>query len=86
MPTGAFSYMQFPQVHDVPLHDIVSVEHLDGNYDLEDEEQTYRYRVAFEYLEEPGLGSGSITLTHIRHGSGLGHERTRAGALGGRPG
>ena len=30
LPTGAFSYMQFPQVHDVPLHDIVSVEHLEG--------------------------------------------------------
>ena len=42
--------MQFPQVHDVPWHDIVSVEILEGAYDLEDEEQTYRYRVAFEYL------------------------------------
>ena len=50
LATGAFSYMQFPQVHDVPLHDIVSVEHLEGAYDLEDEEQTYQYRVAFEYL------------------------------------
>lgn len=49
--TGAFSYMQFPQVHDVPLHDIVSVEHLESTYDLEDEEQTYKYRVAFEYLK-----------------------------------
>jgi transcriptional regulator with XRE-family HTH domain len=48
--TGAFSYMQFPQVHDVPLHDIVSVENLEGNYDLEDEEQTYKYQVAFEDL------------------------------------
>jgi transcriptional regulator with XRE-family HTH domain len=50
LATGAFSYMQFPHVHDVPLHDLVSVEHLEGNYYLEDEEQTYRYRVAFEYL------------------------------------
>jgi transcriptional regulator with XRE-family HTH domain len=50
LATGAFSYMQFPQVHDVPLHDIVSVEYLEGAYDLEDEEQTYRYQVAFEYL------------------------------------
>jgi len=50
LATGAFSYMQFRQVHDVPLHDIVSVEHLEGTKDLEDEEQTFMYRVAFEYL------------------------------------
>ncbi len=51
LATGAFAYMQFPQVHDVPLHDIVSVEHLEGTSDLEDEELTYMYRVAFEYLK-----------------------------------
>jgi len=53
--TGAFSYMQFPQVHDVPLDDIVSVEHHEGTYDLEDEEQTFKYRVAFEYLRSGSL-------------------------------
>jgi len=52
---GAFSYMQFPQVHDVPLRDIVSVEHLTGSYYLEDEEQTFRYRVTFEALREKSL-------------------------------
>jgi transcriptional regulator with XRE-family HTH domain len=55
LATGAFSYMQFPQVHDVPLHDIVSIEHLDGPYDVEEEDQTYMYRVAFEYLLERSL-------------------------------
>ena len=55
LATGAFSYMQFPQVHDVPLHDIVSIEHLEGTDDLEDEDQTYMYRVAFEYLLEGSL-------------------------------
>jgi transcriptional regulator with XRE-family HTH domain len=55
LTAGAFSYMQFPQVHDVPLHDLVSVEHLQGSYTLEDEEQTYRYRVAFEYLVSRAL-------------------------------
>ena len=50
LPTVAFSYMQFPQVHDVPLHDIVSVELLEGTHELEDEEETYQYRVAFQYL------------------------------------
>ena len=53
--TGAFSYLQFPQVHDVPLHDIVSVEHHEGAYDLEDEEDTFKYRVAFEYLRRGAL-------------------------------
>jgi transcriptional regulator with XRE-family HTH domain len=52
---GAFSYMQFPQVHDVSLSDIVSVEHLEGSYYLQDEEQTYKYRVAFEYLVNGSL-------------------------------
>ena len=45
--TGAFTYMQFPQVHDVPLRDIVNVENLTGSSYLEDEEETYRYRVTF---------------------------------------
>ena len=48
--TGAFSYMQFAQLHEVPLRDLVSVEHLDGTYYLEDEENTHRYRVSFEHL------------------------------------
>jgi transcriptional regulator with XRE-family HTH domain len=52
---AAFSYMQFPQVHDVPLRDIVSIEHLTGSYELEDEEQTFRYRVTFEGLLEKSL-------------------------------
>jgi transcriptional regulator with XRE-family HTH domain len=55
LPTVAFSYMQFSQVHDVPLHDIVSVELLEGTHELEDEEETYQYRVAFEYLMNRAL-------------------------------
>ena len=55
LATGAFSYMQFPQVHAVPLHDIAAVEFLEGTYDLEDEEQTYKYRVTFEYLVRRSL-------------------------------
>jgi hypothetical protein len=49
------SYMQFPQVHDVPLHDIVSIEHLQGTYEVEGEDQTYMYRVAFKYLLERSM-------------------------------
>jgi transcriptional regulator with XRE-family HTH domain len=55
LATGAFSYMQFAYVHDVPFHDIVSIEHLEGSYNLEDEDQTYRYRMAFEYLVSRSL-------------------------------
>ncbi len=39
MATGAFSYMQFAPVHDVPLADLVVVEQLTGSYYLEEEEQ-----------------------------------------------
>ena len=56
LATGAFSYLQFPQVHDVPLSDIVSVEQFEGSYYLEEEEQTFRYRAAFEYLVRHSLG------------------------------
>jgi transcriptional regulator with XRE-family HTH domain len=55
LSTAAFSFMQFPQVHDVPMNDIVSVEHLDGSFYIEQEEQTFRYRVAFEYLASTSL-------------------------------
>jgi transcriptional regulator with XRE-family HTH domain len=50
LPIAAFSYMRFLRIHAVPRRDMVSVEHLEGDSDLEDEEQTYKYRVAFEYL------------------------------------
>jgi transcriptional regulator with XRE-family HTH domain len=53
--SGPFSYMQFPEAHDVPLHDIVSVELFESPFEIEDEDQTYRYRVAFEYLLERSL-------------------------------
>jgi transcriptional regulator with XRE-family HTH domain len=69
LSAGAFSYMQFPYVHDVPLHDIVSVEHLEGSDYLEGEDQTYQYRVAFEYVLRRALDpaeSLSIISTAIR--------------------
>ena len=47
--------MQFLQIHAIPLHDIVAVEHLTGSYYLEDEEQTFQYRVSFEWLAENSL-------------------------------
>jgi transcriptional regulator with XRE-family HTH domain len=53
--TGAFSYMQFAQVHDVNFPDIVYVERLNGDYSIEDIRETNRYRVAFERLKEMAL-------------------------------
>lgn len=55
--TGAFTYMQFPQVHDVPLGDIVSVENLTGSSYLKEGEKTFRYRVTFDALRERSLGA-----------------------------
>jgi transcriptional regulator with XRE-family HTH domain len=34
--TGAFTYVKFPQLHDVPLSDIVTFEHLTGTDQVED--------------------------------------------------
>ena len=48
--TGAFAYLQFPQLHEVPLSDLAYVEHLTGNHYLEEEQQTFQYRVTFDSL------------------------------------
>jgi transcriptional regulator with XRE-family HTH domain len=48
--TGAFNYFRFAQVHEVPLHDIVTVEHLTGHDYVEDDEGTNKFRVTFEHL------------------------------------
>lgn len=45
--TGAFAYLRFPAVHDVPMGDIVAVEHFEGQYYVEDEAGVFRYEVAF---------------------------------------
>jgi transcriptional regulator with XRE-family HTH domain len=55
--TGAFSYMQFPQVEEVSLPDMVVVEQLVSNYYVEDIADTNQYRVTFEYLRDLALDS-----------------------------
>jgi hypothetical protein len=47
---GTFIFMQFSQQYDVPFHDIVTVEHLDREYLIEDAADTNKYRVTFERL------------------------------------
>jgi transcriptional regulator with XRE-family HTH domain len=53
--TSAFTYMTFPELHDIPLHDIVTVEHLTGTYYAESEEETNKYRVTFDSLRNWSL-------------------------------
>lgn len=53
--TGSFTYMQFPQVHAVPLADTVFVEQLVTNFRTEDEDETYKYRLTFERLMSEAL-------------------------------
>ena len=55
--TAPFTYMQFPQEHQVPQPDIVYVEQLDNNYYVGDMADTNKYRVAFEHLRQEALGS-----------------------------
>ena len=56
--TGTFLYMQFPQQHDVPFLDIVTVEQLDREYYIEDIADTNKYRVTFERLRAEALEPG----------------------------
>ena len=52
---GTFIYMQFSQQYDVPFHDVVTLEHLDREYLIEDAADTYKYRVTFERLQAEAL-------------------------------
>ena len=53
--TGAFTYIKFPQLHDVPLNDMVTFEHLTGTSQLDTQDEAYEYFVAFGALEEGSL-------------------------------
>jgi transcriptional regulator with XRE-family HTH domain len=53
--TGSFMYLQFPQVHMVPLPDTVYVEQLVTNYRIESEDDTYKYRLTFDRLSARAL-------------------------------
>jgi transcriptional regulator with XRE-family HTH domain len=53
--TGAFTYMKFAQVHHVPMHDMVIVEHLTGSEQVEDENESYKYHTAFQALTDRAL-------------------------------
>jgi transcriptional regulator with XRE-family HTH domain len=53
--TGPFNYLRFRQIHDVPLTDTVSFEHLNGMEDVADESDVHQYYVVFRSLTETAL-------------------------------
>jgi len=53
--TGSFNYMRFSGSEDVTFDDIVSIENLASNHYIEDEDETYQYRLSFKRLLEESL-------------------------------
>jgi transcriptional regulator with XRE-family HTH domain len=53
--TGAFTYIRFPRVHEVPLQDFATFEHLASTEYVDGEEAVNKYYVAFQSLEESSL-------------------------------
>jgi Domain of unknown function (DUF5753) len=56
--TGAFNYFKFKQIHDVPLHDLVTFDHLTGTSYADSDYETHKYAVAFESLRHDALDPG----------------------------
>lgn len=52
---GPFNYLRFRRIHAVPRDDVVAVEYLTGTLYLEDETDTYQYRLVFGALLEHAL-------------------------------
>jgi transcriptional regulator with XRE-family HTH domain len=53
--TGAFALLQFGEVHDVTYQDVVYVENLTGGRYVEEEDEVFRYRRAFDRLSDLAL-------------------------------
>ena len=53
---GSFVLLTFGDERQATLHDVVSTEHLTSEQNLEDEADTYTYRLAFDFLTEVSLG------------------------------
>lgn len=54
--TGAFTYIRFPRIHEVPLTDIATFEHLVGTAYIEAEDDVNKYHIAFQSLRENSYG------------------------------
>ena len=55
LATGSFYYLRFRQLHDVPLNDMVSFDHLTGVENIEGESELHQYNVVLESLIENAL-------------------------------
>lgn len=53
--TGAFVLLQFGEVHDVTYQDVVYVENLTGGRYVEEEDEVFRYKRAFDRLSDLAL-------------------------------
>jgi hypothetical protein len=53
--TGAFALLQFREVHDVTYQDVVYIENLTGGRYVEEEDEVFRYRRAFDRLSDLAL-------------------------------
>ena len=53
--TSSFLLLQFAWERDTLLHDVVSIEHLQGNIHFEGEIDTHMYRLAFQALSDTAL-------------------------------
>lgn len=53
--TGAFVLLQFGEVHDVTHQDVVYIENLTGGRYVEEEDEVFRYRRAFDQLSDLAL-------------------------------
>lgn len=52
---GAFTYIKFPQLHEIPLNDVVTYEYFSGTGQLDTQDDTYEYDVAFGALKKEAL-------------------------------
>jgi transcriptional regulator with XRE-family HTH domain len=53
--TGAFVLLQFGEVHDVTYQDVVYIENLTGGRYVEEEDEVFRYKRAFDRLSDLAL-------------------------------
>lgn len=53
--TGAFVLLQFDEVHDVTYQDVVYIENLTGGRYVEEEDEVFRYKRAFDRLSDLAL-------------------------------
>ena len=55
LATGSFNYLEFRQLHHVPLNDIVWFDHLTGMENVEGESEVNQYKVVLDSLTESAL-------------------------------